>query len=152
MTRKKGRRRSRFKVVLDASVLVSAAFGGTAERALARAMGETLLISKPILAELKRLVQELGRKLNAAQRESFRRRIGVLEQQGVWVEVAGDLQLCRDPEDDAYLETCQAGRAHYLVTRDPDLLEVDREILKRNRLGRLDIVTPATFLASDLTG
>lgn len=134
------------KVVLDASLLVSAAFGGVAAQAFHLALQHRVLVSRPILDELRMLVAQLGKKLTVSQRRLFIRQIGILEQQAEWVEVPGELRLCRDPKDDAYLETCKIGRAHWLLTRDPDLLEIDGELLQRHHLGRLQIVTPAAFL------
>jgi predicted nucleic acid-binding protein len=89
---------------------------------------------------------ELVPKLSDQQRREFARIVELVVHCADRVELAGDFHLCRDPQDDTYLETCQTGRAHYLVTRDPDLLVLRTEDLKRHRLGRLRIVTPQGFL------
>jgi putative PIN family toxin of toxin-antitoxin system len=134
------------KVVLDASVLVSSAFGGVPAAAVREAERCQLLVSAPLLNELERLTAKLRGKLTSAQVEDLERALRRLRNLAELVEIRGKLALCRDPEDDAYLETCQVGRAHFLVTGDPDLLEIEPAVLKRHRLGRLAIVTPADFL------
>jgi putative PIN family toxin of toxin-antitoxin system len=136
----------RRKVVLDANVIVSAAMGGRPDRAVQKAEAMTVLISPPIEAELSGLSDELASTLTPDQRRLFQQRTRRVLAKATRVTIPGRLHLCRDPKDDAYLETCQVGRSHFLVTGDRDLLEVDRDLLKKHRLGRLTIVTPAQFL------
>jgi putative PIN family toxin of toxin-antitoxin system len=127
-------------------VLVSSAFGGVPAAAVREAERCQLLASVPLLKELERVTEKLRGKLTRKQVEDLERVLHRLRNLAELVEIRGELTLCRDPEDDAYLETCQAGRAHYLVTGDPDLLEMTPGVLKRHRLGRLAIVTPWDFL------
>lgn len=44
---------------------------------------------------------------------------------GTWVEITGTLRLCRDPDDDKFLEVALLGRADCLITGDNDLLVHD---------------------------
>jgi uncharacterized protein len=37
------------------------------------------------------------------------------------VLLAGDIQVCRDPEDNGVIETAIKGHAAYIVTRDDDI-------------------------------
>lgn len=105
-----------------------------------------ILISPPIEDELVNLADELKDELTPEQHRRFQRLIRRLFTKALHITITGSLHLCRDPKDDAYLETSQVGRAHYLVTGDRDLLDVDRELLKKHRLGRLALVTPVQFL------
>jgi putative PIN family toxin of toxin-antitoxin system len=56
------------------------------------------------------------------------------------VDITNSLKLCRDPQDDAILETAILGRASYVISRDEDLTR-DTEL--RNRLQEFG-VTPMT--------
>lgn len=60
--------------------------------------------------------------------------------QALWVEVTGEVKgVCRDPNDDAILETAWRARADYLVAGDKDLL-----ILGAFR--GTAIITPAAYV------
>lgn len=134
------------KVVLDASVVVSAAFGGKPAQAVQKAFAYTLIVSAPIVEELDRVALNLRPRLGAERSARLRQLLRTIVNKGQTVQIAGRLHICRDPNDDMYLETCQVARAHYLVTGDPDLLDVDLDALKKHRLGRLAIVTAARFV------
>ena len=56
---------------------------------------------------------------------------------------AGMLPLCRDPDDQKFLEAALAARAEFLVTKDRELLALGK---KRARVPFL-IITPAQFRA-----
>jgi uncharacterized protein len=56
---------------------------------------------------------------------------------------AGMLPLCRDPDDQKFLEAALAARAEFLVTKDRELLAL---VKKRARVPFL-IITPAQFRA-----
>lgn len=51
--------------------------------------------------------------------------------------------ICRDPDDQAFLDLAQAGAAAFLVTGDRDLLDLDDPLFRH--LG-FAIVSPARFL------
>ena len=50
--------------------------------------------------------------------EAFVRLIGA---RATVVQTLGELQICRDPDDDQIVEAAIGGKAQYLVTRDDDL-------------------------------
>ncbi len=56
-----------------------------------------------------------------------------------WVTVAGRIRVCRDPDDDKFLETAINGEASCIVTGDADLLALDP-------FDGLRILTPRAFL------
>ena len=41
----------------------------------------------------------------------------------VWVDIPGDLAICRDPNDDYLIELAILGGATHLITEDKDILE-----------------------------
>jgi predicted nucleic acid-binding protein len=52
------------------------------------------------------------------------------------VLLAGDVQICRDPEDNGFIETAIKGQAAYIVTRDDDI-KFDKSVeafLSRNNV------------------
>jgi putative PIN family toxin of toxin-antitoxin system len=126
-------------VVVDSSVWVSALrFDGVPARALKRALiVDRLFISEFIESEVIRvLVTKFG-----IREEFVRTRMSALLEQVCRVETRGLLSgVCRDPNDDAVLETAVNGGAELLVTGDKDL-----RALKSFR--GIAIVTPAEYLS-----
>ncbi len=55
------------------------------------------------------------------------------------------LPVCRDPDDQKFLELARACRADFLVTKDDLLLELARRKIRR---APFRIVTPAQFIAA----
>lgn len=45
----------------------------------------------------------------------------LIEERCEHVLLAGDVQICRDPEDNGIIETSIKGHASYIVTRDDDI-------------------------------
>ena len=134
------------RTVLDATVVISALIrpdsppGRILRAAIA---GETvcLLTSDPLLAELRATlaVPRLQRylRMSAHDREEF---VLLLEQIADPVGF-GDHPppgVCRDPDDEPYLQTALAGRADFVVTSDRDLLDL-------GVVEHIPIVTPADF-------
>jgi len=60
----------------------------------------------------------------------------LIEERAEYVLVSGDVNICRDKEDDLILETAVKSRVQYLVTRDDDI-KADPNIEKF--LSRFDI-------------
>ncbi len=58
------------------------------------------------------------RQTTVADAEAFVRGVAAVSR---LVSVTGDLQLCRDPDDDIVLETAIVGQAAYIVSRDEDI-------------------------------
>lgn len=125
-------------VVLDTNVWISALeFGGVPDKALVRALGEDqLAISAYIESEILRVLQsKFGRDPERSQV-----RLDELLTRAIVVKVTGEVRgICRDPKDDAILETAWKAGADYLVAGDKDLLA-----LKEFR--GIAIVTPAEYL------
>ncbi len=131
-------------VVVDTNVWVSALeFGGTPALALTRALTvDRLAISGFIEAEVVRvLVGKFGREKAALQKT-----LNELLQSAFRVRIAGAIRgACRDPNDDAILETAVAANASLLVAGDKDLLSL-------RSFQRIEIVNPASYLRLGLSG
>ncbi len=138
------------RIVIDANVLVSAAFGGTPLDAVAKAfsIGEVCL-SPAVAAEIDGAIQRLSTKLGEERTRIlvslWRRFRSVCHT----VEPVQKVSACRDPKDDAYLSLCAAAGARWLVTGDKDLLAVEPK--KVSGLPKdLKIVTPRQFLGTGI--
>lgn len=125
-------------VVLDTNVWVSALeFGGTPHRAVVRALTEDqLAISDFICAEI---IRVLSRKFGR-DKLMLGEQLSEMLAYAMRVEVNGTIRgVCRDPKDDAILETAWRSQADYLVAGDRDLLSL-------GRFERAAIIQPATYL------
>ena len=134
------------KVVIDANVIISAAFGGNPLRAVIRAMGEDeLYLSQAIERELTEVFSKLSKKLTKEQirflNERMRELIGMAKQ----VSVSTRVVLSRDAKGDHYLALCKEVKADFLVTGDKDLLSIPPAALKKNGI-LCRIVTPQEFV------
>ncbi|MHB8091818.1 MAG: putative toxin-antitoxin system toxin component, PIN family [Syntrophales bacterium] len=69
----------------------------------------------------------------------------LLEERSESVQISGDLQLCRDSNDDMVLETAIKGHVEYLVTRDDDIKH-DREVSSFLKQYDVSILTVSKFL------
>lgn len=125
------------RVVLDTNVL----FAAFATRGLCEAVFEVclashrLVLSKPILAELRR---HLRGKLKVPPRHADAI-VELLREEAEIVEPADvPSDACRDPDDLVILGTAAAGEADALVTGDDDLLALER-------FGEIPILRPRAF-------
>jgi putative PIN family toxin of toxin-antitoxin system len=64
----------------------------------------------------------------------------------VLAQVPKAVSLERDPKDEPYLDLALAVRAHYLVSRDRDLLDLKNDEGFRQRYPDLQILDPVAFL------
>jgi putative PIN family toxin of toxin-antitoxin system len=134
------------RIVIDANVLISAAFGGAPLDAVSKAFsyGEVFL-SPDVIKEIDGTIRRLSPKLGEEKAESLLRLWRELGSHCTILEPVGKSRICRDQKDDAYLHLCIAAEANFLITGDKDLLSVDPK--KEAALpDRLMIVTPRRFL------
>lgn len=133
------------RAVLDTNLVLSAlVLGGGRPAALRRAWQQTRfipLIVTPTAAELLRTLNYPKFKLAAAEQEKL------LADYLPWCETVKipdpppATPVCRDPFDQPFLQLAVAGKAHFLVTGDADLLVLAQH-------GGPLIVTAAQFLQS----
>jgi len=134
------------KVVLDANVMISAAFGGKPLEAVGRALKEhNVFISESIAEELQEVLTRLSKKLSPEQIHYLQQRVRQLLTVAHRIPVSTQLFLSRDAKDDHYLSLCKEAQADFLVTGDKDLLSLDPEILRKNGI-ICRIITPNSFL------
>ena len=133
------------KVVIDANVLISAAFGGNPLRAVVRAMEEDeVYLSQTIERELTEVFSKLSKKLTRDQIAYLNERMREFVEMAKKVSVSTRVVLSRDAKDDHYLALCKEVKADFLVTGDKDLLSIPSQSLKKNGI-TCRIVTPHEF-------
>jgi hypothetical protein len=134
------------KIVIDANVIISAAFGGKPLEAVVRAMKDhDVYLSQAIERELKEVISGLSKKISEEQLSSLEEKILQLLSHAIIISVSIHVALSRDAKDDHYLSLCKEARADFLITGGKDLLSISGEALKKNGI-LCRIVTPQEFL------
>jgi uncharacterized protein len=130
------------RLVLDANVIVSSVLSaqGKARQAFDLAISTGIvLMSDDTFAELSEVLlrSKFDRYSNRAKRETFLDELlGLVE----FVEITVQIDECRDPKDNKYLELAIGGKADSIVTGDEDLLVL-------HPFRQIPIISIQTFLA-----
>jgi uncharacterized protein len=125
-------------VVLDTNVWISALeFGGVPDAAVFYALTrDRVAISDFIRAEIERVLTQKFDRDSVELHEM----LDELLAQAIQVNVTGEVTgVCRDPKDDAILETAWKAGADYLVAGDKDLQAL-------GEFGPIQIISPAKYL------
>ncbi|MGQ9644926.1 MAG: putative toxin-antitoxin system toxin component, PIN family [Thermodesulfobacteriota bacterium] len=134
------------KIVIDANVIISAAFGGKPLEAVVRAMEKhEVYLSGAVEREVRGVILGLSKKLSKEQIDFLDEKIGELLNRATRVSVSTHVALSRDAKDDHYLSLWKTAKADYLITGDKDLLSLSHETLRRNGI-LCRIMTPQEFL------
>jgi putative PIN family toxin of toxin-antitoxin system len=134
------------KVVVDANVIISAAFGGKPLVAFVRALEDhEVYLSEAIAQELLGVLSGLSKKLSEDQLSFIHEKIQQLLTLATPISLSTHVVLSRDPKDDHYLSLCKETGAEFLVTGDKDLLSISQDKLKANGIS-CKVVSPQEFL------
>ena len=134
------------KVVIDANVIISAAFGGKPLEAVVRALeAHEVYLSQNIERELQGVISGLSKKLTKEQILFVQEKIQQLISLSKRISISTQVILSRDAKDDHYLSLCKEAKADFLVTGNKDLLSISQEDLKENGIS-CRMVTPVEFL------
>jgi len=134
------------KVVIDANVIISAAFGGKPLEAVVRALeAHEVYLSQNIERELQGVISGLSKKLTKEQILFVQEKIQQLISLSKRISISTQVVLSRDAKEDHYLSLCKEAKADFLVTGDKDLLSISQEDLKENGIS-CRMVTPVEFL------
>jgi len=134
------------KIVVDANVIISAAFGGEPLEAVVWALKDhEVYLSEAIAQELLGVLSGLSKKLSEDQLSFIHEKIQQLLTLATHISLATHVVLSRDPKDDHYLSLCKETGAEFLVTGDKDLLSISEDKLKANGIS-CKIVSPQEFL------
>lgn len=127
------------RVVIDTNVLISGIFwGGIPFEILDLWVRDkiVLLTSEAILSEYARVLQEYGLKRNRTDlTEAW---LHFIVQYSHLIHTHRKVHVCRDADDDMYLDCAVEGSAEYIVSGDKDLLTL------QNFMG-VKIVSPMNF-------
>ena len=131
-------------VVIDANVLVSAAIIVNSVSFLAARkafLNDVVIRSSSTALEFSNTLKR--KKFDRYFRNEYERDFFILlfTSQSKLIEVSHQVTLCRDPDDDRYLELALSGKADRIITGDPDLLVL-------NPFENIPIITPREFLDS----
>ncbi len=134
------------KIVVDANVIISAAFGGKPLEAVVRALEDhEVYLSEAIAQELLGVLSGLSKKLSEGQISFIQEKIQQLLTLATHISPATHVVLSRDPKDDHYLSLCKEIGAEFLVTGDKDLLSISQDKLKAHGVS-CKVVSPQEFL------
>jgi putative PIN family toxin of toxin-antitoxin system len=136
------------KVVIDANVIISAAYGGKPLEAVTQALDKhEVYLSESIRRELEQTFVKLSRKLSKEQITFIQEKVRQILAKAKCITVSASVALSRDAADDHYLGLCKEAKADFLITGDKDLLSISREDLRKHGISCL-ILTPKLFLES----
>ena len=131
------------RFVFDTNVLISAFLFSQSKprQALDQALDiGVIVLSNSVLSELKEVLYrpKFDRYLTKERRQEF---LEDLTENAQFIDVTEQINECRDPKDNKYLELALSGQAECIVTGDDDLLVL-------NPWRGIEILTVQEFLAS----
>lgn len=105
------------RVVLDTNIVVSALLQplGPSARIFLLALGGAIqvCVTGAIYAEYEEVIRRPRFRLSEA---TIRAALDAIRAKSQWVRPIDRVRVCSDPDDDPFLECCQASSAAYLVT------------------------------------
>ena len=137
-----------YKIVIDANVLVSSLldFGGYPEQSIEIALKNIICINELIEKEYLLLPEKLNKKVKYFNYRLFISGLKSFLAGCKKYPVINKINICRDPKDNCYLNTCLSAKVDYLITGDKDLLDLTKEKLKSAGLPKLKILSPRKFV------
>ena len=129
------------RIVIDTNVVVSAMFFGGRPRQLLEMLMKHQVeayVTQEIITEYQETSDEL---LSRYPTKPVRLPLNQIISACNLLETHSKIAVCRDPEDDKFIECAVAGKCIYIVSGDKDLLAVEK-------YHNIQIVTVADFLNS----
>lgn len=112
------------KIVIDTNVLISGVFFGGAPRMILDAVVDGRIkacASLEIVSEYQEIVEEM---INRKQGHINRNLLSPLIQKLELVQPVSNIDVCRDPDDNKFLECAKDSGSIYIVSGDKDLLVI----------------------------
>ena len=133
------------KYVFDANVLISSFLFRNSRPAQALKLAQNIgiiLFSDEIFTEVEDVLYrpKFDRYINLTKRQTV---LEELVENSLFIEPTEEINECRDPKDNKYLELAVAGQAECIITGDNDLLVL-------HPFRGIDILTVQEFLAIDM--
>lgn len=136
-----------FRAVLDTNILISGIFWSGMPGKILEGFKEgkfELIVTQEITQEYTAKLQIIARKLEAE--DKIEEWIQIILGKAIQVKPHREIKLCRDKNDNIFLEGAAGGRAKYLVTRDDDLKRDLKLISVMRRKHGVEIVSVSQFL------
>ena len=138
------------RAVIDTNIWVSALLNPHGYPAkLRKAFEEGLIeviISEPILEEIADVLSRPRiRDKYGVTEADIRELLILIEERSEHVLVSGDINICRDMDDNLIIETALKGKAKYLVSRDDDV-KMDTKITEFLSGSGISVLSVAKFL------
>ena len=114
------------RIVVDTNVLISGIFfGGFPRRILTAIINKqlTACATTEIINEYEEIVEEM---IDRKQGHLNRTILAPLIQTMEIIEPVSHIEVCRDPDDDKFLECAKDSHALYVVSGDKDLLFIEK--------------------------
>ncbi len=112
------------RIVIDTNVLISGVFfGGFPRKILSAVVGQkiTACATAEIISEYEEIVQEM---IDEKQGHINKAILGPLIKAMEIIEPTTLVEICRDPDDNKFLECARDSHALYIVSGDKDLLVI----------------------------
>lgn len=126
------------RIVFDTNLLISAVFFGGKPLELLDLIKQgriDVIVTADILTEYKRSVLSFSKdEALATEWRTYFREFGIL------VEITKKFNLCRDVDDNKFLDAAHAGKADFIISGDKDLREIQGF--------HIPVVTVSAFLAT----
>ena len=126
------------RIVIDTNVLISGVFfGGFPRKILSAVVSQeiTACATIEIINEYEEIVQEM---INRKQGHINKTILSPLIKSMEIIEPITHVEICRDPDDNKFLECAKDSHALYIVSGDKDLLIIEQ-------FGNIQIVTAKDF-------
>ena len=114
------------RIVVDTNVLISGVFFGGFPRKLLSAVVEgkiTSCASTEIVNEYQEVVEEMICRKQGHLNTNI---LNPLIQSMEMIEPMSNVEICRDPDDDKFINCARDGKAFYIVSGDKDLLDLQQ--------------------------
>jgi uncharacterized protein len=133
-------------IVIDTNIFISAALSpkGTAYQAFSQAIQEfTIIQSEETYQEIAERIykSKFDKYLSDENRELF---LNLIQSKSKFIKTTSQIMICRDPDDNKFLELAIDANAKFLITGDKDLL-----ILKSQAEYQQLIISPRDFIELD---
>ena len=133
-------------IVIDTNILISAALSpdGTARKALDKVYQQFKIAqSEETYQELSTRIYKpkFDKYISNAERQDF---LDVVKKYSQFIKITSQINICRDADDNKFLDLVKDSNAQFLITGDQDLLSLKTLAEYQNQ-----IITPREFLTLD---
>ena len=134
------KRKKRYKVVIDANVIISSIFGGYPEESVRLAIDNECIAPNLLKKELDKFVNTLKRK-NKGDFKNTSKFFHYILSHITLIEPRKILNISKDKNDNRYISIAIQEKADFLVSGDNDIISVKEELKSKCK-----IVSPKEFV------